>query len=398
MLYVGLDVHKARSSYTILDENGKQVKERTVHGNWAKVLETLGEIPDPFSICFEASCGYGYLYDHLAQRAAHVAVGHPGSMRLIFKSKKKNDRIDGRKLAKLLYLDAVPTVYVPKTEVRTWRSLILFRQKLLAKVVMAKNQIRALLRSLAVAPLRGGNWLWTKKGQHWLGEQALGVGLDVQKQMLQEELVDLRKKIKTLEKELARRADTHPGVRLLRTIPGVGIRTAEAFVAWIDDARRFARSNQIGSYVGLIPCQDSSGGVDRLGHITRDGPSVLRKLLCEAAWQHVRRDPAGKTFFARVMHDDPDRRKIALVAAAHRLSRVMLAMLKSGEAYRVAPLAPGKTAGIPAPGAGREAPEPPVSSLPAPATPPLSPPSPVPTGRKRKGQRNKARTEERATS
>src|SRR5438132_10136836 len=102
MLYVGLDVHKSRSSYTILDENGKQVKEQMVQGNWAKVLEVLGQLKDPFSICFEASCGYGYLYDQLAQRAAHVAVGHPGSMRLIFKSKKKNDRVDGRKLAKLL--------------------------------------------------------------------------------------------------------------------------------------------------------------------------------------------------------------------------------------------------------------------------------------------------------
>ena len=75
-----------------------------------------------------------------------MAVAHPGKLRLIFGSKRKNDRFDCEKLAKLLLLDMVPRVHVPNVDVRAWRSLIQLRQRLLATRVMAKNQIRAVLR------------------------------------------------------------------------------------------------------------------------------------------------------------------------------------------------------------------------------------------------------------
>jgi hypothetical protein len=83
-----------------------------------------------------------------------------------------------------------------------------------------------------------------------------------------------------------------------------------------------------------VPCQDASADRNRLGHITRDGPAVVRKFLCEACWQGVRRSPALRAYFDRVMRDDPDRKKIALVATAHHLARVMGAMLHSGETWR----------------------------------------------------------------
>ncbi len=100
--------------------------------------------------------------------------------------------------------------------------------------------------------------------------------------------------LKRLEKDLDARARTHPGVHLLRTIPGVGPRTAEAVMAYIDDPDRFARSKQVGAYFGLVPSQDRSANVSRLGHITREGPSTVRKLLTEAAWQGIRRCPHGR--------------------------------------------------------------------------------------------------------
>ena len=118
------------------------------------------------------------------------------------------------------------------------------------------------------------------------------------------------------------------------TIPGVGIRTAEAFVAYVDDIKRFARNRQVGSYFGLVPCQDSSAGKDRFGHITRDGPPTVRKLLCEALWCTLRHNPTVRAFFERVTNGDPYRKKIALVAVAHHLCRVMAAMLRTGEAWR----------------------------------------------------------------
>ena len=338
MYYVGLDVHQKRSSICILDRDGKQVKRLEVKGAWAKVVDAVAQVPGPFSICYEASCGYGYLYEKLSPLplARHVAVAHPGQLRLIYKSKKKNDRVDAAKLAKLLYLDLVPQVHVPRADVRAWRALITYRHKLMSKRVAVKNQIRALLRGLGIVALAGKR-MWSGKGLKWLKEQSLSEADALRRDMSLEELQELNAKIRRVEKELDRRADAHPGVALLRTIPGVGVRTAEAVVAHLDDVSRFSKNKKVGSYFGLVPCQDQSAGKDRLGHITRDGPPAVRKLLCEAAWQGIRRSPALKEFFERVTRGEADRRKIALVATAHHLARVMAAMLRTGETWREHP-------------------------------------------------------------
>ena len=120
MWFVGLDVHQRSSAVCILDKNGKRVKRMQIRGPWSKVIEVLREIRHPFAICYEASCGYGYLYDQLRRFARRVVVAHPGQLRLIFRSKRKNDRVDAETLAKLLFLDEVPAVYVPSVDVRSW--------------------------------------------------------------------------------------------------------------------------------------------------------------------------------------------------------------------------------------------------------------------------------------
>ena len=125
-----------------------------------------------------------------------------------------------------------------------------------------------------------------------------------------------------------------PAVALLMTIPGVGIRTAEAVVAYIHDITRFARIKSVGCYFGLVPCEHSTGNVSRLGHITKDGPSTVRKMLAEAAWGGIRRSKTIRGFYEQVKRDDPKRSKIALIATAHYLLRVMAAMLRSAECWR----------------------------------------------------------------
>ena len=95
MHYVGLDVHARRSSMCVLDGDGKTVRQLEVRGEWPTLLERIArEVPRPFSVCFEASCGYGYLHGRLSTLAHSVSVAHPGRLRLIFKSKRKHDRVD----------------------------------------------------------------------------------------------------------------------------------------------------------------------------------------------------------------------------------------------------------------------------------------------------------------
>jgi transposase len=218
--------------------------------------------------------------------------------------------------------------------------MIEHRQKIMQKRVATKNQLKGLLRGQALRPpaelkLKGTKGLWTKKGLAWLAKAEFPTTFDgVRRDMLLEELAEDQTRLKRVEAELEKVADANPAVTLLRTIPGVGIRTAEAVAAYVDDPSRFAKLKSIGAYFGLVPCQDSSADKNRLGHITREGPATVRKLIVEAAWQSTRRCDEARAFFERLMGGDPGRRKIALVATAHWLLRVMLAMLRSGEACR----------------------------------------------------------------
>jgi transposase len=330
MLYVGLDVHSKQSSLCILNAGGGTVKQIQLKGPRCTVVDHLRRLQEPFSICYEASCGYGHLYDQLRPLAHHVAVAHPGKLRLIYGSKRKNDKVDAQKLAKLLLLDMVPPVHVPSVDVRAWRSLIVLRQRVLQQLVRAKNQIRGVLRENDLA---GAKWLWSKKQLTWLESLDLHPAAKLRLELAVEEFKALKAKMKRIERELHKYADRHPGVKVLRTIPGVGIRTAETFVAWVDDIARFRNNRQIGSYFGLVPCQDASADRNRLGHITRDGPPVMRKLICEATWTAIKKCPRFRGFLERVMGGKSERRKLAVVATMHRMVRVMGAMLRSGEAY-----------------------------------------------------------------
>lgn len=333
MLYVGLDVHAKQVTICVLNDNG-QVHLRHQVRQVDQLMRFLERLPKPWRVCYEASTGYGFWFELFQPLAERVVVAHPGLLRLIFRSKKKNDRADAEKLAKLLYLGEVPAVHVPTADVRAWRELITFRRRLVEKRTRAKNGIRCLLRSVGVtAPKRPG--LWTKQGLLWLTALEFAQPLHALKRdMLLEELESYSQRIARVEKELAKFSQDNLSVWLLRSIPGVGPRTAEAVVAFIDNPHRFDSSKQVGSYFGLVPLQDQSGDSNRLGHITRDGSPTVRQLLVEAAWTAIRRSPTVKAYFDRIHRDEQGRKKIAVVATAHYLVRVMWSMLKHGKLWQ----------------------------------------------------------------
>ncbi len=332
MFYVGLDIHTKHISICALSERGQLVLRAQVR-TIEEMMRILKGLPDRFEVCYEASCGYGHFHDLLRPLAARVLVAHPGRLRLIFRSKNKNDRNDAERLAKLLYLGETPTVHVPSLEVRNWRELINCRSQVIAKRTRAKNTVRALLRSAGVVPPKQPS-LWTKKGLAWLRQLTLPTASQqLRRDLLLEEIETLIRQVRRIEQQLNRQAQQTPAVAQLRSIPGVGIRTAEAVAAFLDDPHRFRNAKAVGSYFGLVPCQDQSGDKNRLGHITREGAPVVRQLVAEAAWQAQRRSPTVRAYFERAQRDDPQRKKIAIVATAHYLVRVMWALLKHGTVW-----------------------------------------------------------------
>jgi len=333
MLYIGLDIHSRHISMCVLNEAGQIVKRtrvRMIH----QMMQILEGLPDRFEVCYEASCGYGHYHDLFRPLAARVLVAHPGQLRLIFRSKDKNDRKDAERLAKLLYLGEVPTVHVPSIDVRTWRELINCRSQVIAKRTRAKNTIRSLLRSAGqTAPRHPG--LWTKQGVAWFRQLPLPtVSQQLRRDLLLEEIETLNRQLRRIEQQLNHQANDSAAVLQLRSIPGVGIRTAEAVAAFVDNPHRFRHAKAVGRYFGLVPRQDQSGNKNQLGHITREGPPVVRRLVAEAAWQALRRSPTVRAYFERTQRGDPQRTKIALVATAHYLIRVMYALLKHGTLWQ----------------------------------------------------------------
>lgn len=334
MWTVGIDAHDRMYVMCVLDEHGKTVKEHTVRGGPGEVAAWVKGLGRSARVCYEASLGYGMLHDALTGVGVQVQVAHPAHLRSIWQSKKKNDRIDAQKLATMLYLDRVPRVHVPSMAVREWRVLIEHRRRLVDKRTATKNGLRALLRSHAIAAPKGRR-LWFGPGKTWLSAVEFASPLaTLRRDQLLAELEHFDRVIKSAERLLDQIGDKHPGVALLRTMPGVGPRTSEAVVAYVDEPQRFGSTRRAASYFGLVPCLDQSAGVRRLGHITRQGPATVRKLLVEAAWQGVRHSPSLRRMFDRIKGGRKEQTGRALVAVARHMVEVMVAMLKSGQEWK----------------------------------------------------------------
>jgi transposase len=142
----------------------------------------------------------------------------------------------------------------------------------------------------------------------------------------------LNPSIEQLSVAIVQEAEKRPEVRRLMTHPGVGPLTALAFVLIIGSPERFRCGKQIGSYIGLIPCEDSSAGHQRLGHISKQGNSLLRFLLVEAAQAAVRHDPDWRR---RYLHLAMRReRRIAKVAMARKVGVRLYWMWRKGWDYQ----------------------------------------------------------------
>jgi transposase len=257
--------------------------------------------------------------------------------------KRKTDHDDALKLARLSALGQINCVHIPSPTMRQWRKLIEQRQTLVGERTRCKNRIRALLLPEGVRLPRGKSG-WTLEQLETLQQEARPLsqceGVQLWRGMLQIELqrlAALSKLLGEVDSKLDGLAQADPRTVLVRTIPGVGWRTAEAIVAAIDDARRFQHRRQVAAYAGLIPRRYQSGQMDRQGRISKRGNPLLRQLLNQAAWAAIRYNPRFREFFLRVSGGRKGRRKQAIVAVMHKLLVVAWAMLRDGCQYRAVP-------------------------------------------------------------
>lgn len=334
MIYIGMDVHQKSTTFCLFDpsaEKDRQYRTVTQPTTEEAIRRTLAPLGGQCQVAYEVGTQAQWIAAIVRPLAADVQVANPSRIPWLFRDGRKNDRLDARKLVTLLYLKQLPTVHLPQAEVSAWRALINHRRKLVTQRTLIKNQIRAILRAFGhCCPFKN---LWTFRGQVWLESLVFDEARTLMVTSLQDERTFFDQKIAALEGKLDDIAQARPTVALLRTIPGIGPRTAEAIAAFTDGVERFKGRRPFASYFGMTPTEDSSGGVQRFGHISKRGPSVVRWVLVEAAYVAVRKNPELRKFYERIHRGNKDRKKKAIVAVGRKLLTIAYAMLRDRKPF-----------------------------------------------------------------
>jgi transposase len=331
--YVGLDVHKRVVEACIIDSAGN-VDRRERFALCRRVLETFAtHVLSPTDhVALEATTNCWAVADALRPHVAKVVVSNPLTTKAIAQAKVKTDKVDALVLGQLLRCDFLPEVWQPDEATRRLRELTGRRSALVGQRTMMRNRIHSVLAMrLVEAPLK---LFESKANQAWLKS----VELDAQGRMLVDsdlrQLEFLDAEIALLDQELAQRGHVSDAVKLLMTLPGVDVATAEALVAAWGDATRFADADHAAAYLGLAPSTKQSAAKCYHGPITKRGNCHARHMLVEAA-QHLGKHPGPLGhFFRRLLKKKT--RNVAVVAGARKLAAIGWLMLKANEPYRYA--------------------------------------------------------------
>ena len=307
-----------------------------------EALTALAQEVKPDQIVIE-SCGVAHLV-HRALRAAgpwRILVANVNEDAWRWRAtKRKNDRDDALRLAKLAAAQDNVPVHLPEERVRQWRLLIAYRSRLVHRRTSIRNQIRSVLDREGILWPKGWEG-WTREARSHLERlTVMDASIDPLEQtwrlhlaseIAQHEAVEAT--IVLTERQLAAFTAVDDRVALLRTIPGVGQRCAEALVSYFDDPKRFTNGKQVGNSLGLTPRLHQSGDTERLGRISHRGNARVRTILVEVCWLGRRINPWLEAIFERVHRGSAVRRKVAIVACARRLAICAWAMLRDGKPW-----------------------------------------------------------------
>ena len=255
-------------------------------------------------------------------------IGDPAEIEAQRVKKRKTDREDARLLLRLMRENRFPKIWVPSSENRDLRQLLWHRHRMVQMRTRIMNQLQALAMN------EGKRWkskLFSQQGRAEFERLALAPWASRRRSELLELLDRLNPSIAELTAAVEQEVHKRPEALRLMTHPGVGPITALAYVLIIGTPQRFARGRQIGTYVGMIPSEDSSGDKQRLGHISKQGSSLLRYLLVEAAQAATRFNPHWRR---RYLHLAIRRHKsIAKVAMGRRMAIRLYWMWRNGCEY-----------------------------------------------------------------
>jgi transposase len=333
-LSVGIDLHKHKWHVTIRTFD-VELFSASIPGSWASLQRVLGRYDgNRIQVVYEAGCFGFWLYDVIVDHGFECFVTPPSLVPQEYGNRVKTDRRDSRKLAHLLAKGLLKHVWVPSKEELYHRQVLRRRRQLIRDRVRTQNRIKSELRFYGIhLPEPRGPWTQVyvdnlqriRFGNRWMQESF--------KQLLRqyEFLVRLITKQTQLLEGLSKLSLYRERVKILTSIPGVGLITAMEILLELQDVARFRRADQLAAYVGLTPSQYTSADKVRMGRITRIGKDSVRTALVECSWCLIRKDKAMRIKYEEIKVRSGAKR--AIVAIARILLLRMRRMLLESQAY-----------------------------------------------------------------
>ena len=317
MLIIGCDYHPSFQQIAFVDTDTGELQERRLeHREEAeKFYRGLGVQGMKVRVGMEASGQARWFERLLGELNFELWIGDATEIARKRERKQKTDRQDAQHILKLMLKDDFPQIWVPSGENRDLRQLLWHRHRMVQARTRIMNQLQAVALNEGV---RCKKRLWREKGREQLESFRLAPWASRRRHDLLELLDRLNPTIAALSQAIEQEVEKCPEAQRLMTHPGVGPLTALAFVLIIGKPDRFQCGKQIASYLGLVPLEDSSGNRRRLGHITKQGNSLLRFLLVEAAQVTARSLPEWRSKYVHLTMRRG--RKIAKVAMARKLA------------------------------------------------------------------------------
>ena len=339
--YLGLDVHKKTISYCLKQSDGRVVQEGVVEARRGALERWLEQLPKPWKGAMEATLFTGWIFDFLLPHAHSLDVAHPAMIRAIAASKKKNDRVDARKIADLLRCDLLPVCYMAPAEVRELRRLLRFRNLMVRQAVRMKNKTAGLLMEV------GAEYSKEKLDRKRYFQQLLDSVEHVPESVKQ--MLRMSRAARDLFEESQRRlvaallkeALLRERVARLQSIPGVGQILALSWALEVGEVERFQTVGQALSYCGLTSAQISSAGKEHRAPISKQRNKHLQWVLIEAAKVAPMWNPQLKQVHERERARGNANR--ATLSVARKLAAYLLAVDRSGEPFRLRPAAESAT-------------------------------------------------------
>jgi transposase len=296
---VGLDVHARSVVAAAVDGVTGELVQARLTPSHQDIRAWLGQLPGPVAVAYEAGpTGFG-LARALAAAGVRCEVVAPSKLQRPAGDRVKTDAKDAIHLARLLRLDEYVAVSVPTVEQETARDLVRAREDARGDLMRARHRLSKLLLRQGI--VYSGGHAWTGAHDAWLpqiGRQRFdSVALQTTFESHYDAVLAVQARRDRLDEAIvAMAADSSftPLVRRLGCLRGIGALTGLALAVELGDWHRFTGST-IGSFVGLVPTEYSSGQSRVQGSITKTGNTHVRRLLVEAAWHHRARYVAGKT-------------------------------------------------------------------------------------------------------